>query len=790
MEINLTNCFRTLTFILSLFLSLESNGQCSLAVNAGTMATTNGTAFTTWAGFGPGSHFFLPVLNGGSYAVSTCGASINTQLTGWNSTGTTILFYNDDNGPLCSGVNASINNYVPNFTDFARIQVSEFNCAPGGSASINVLFRQNNNLVFTSSNAALCSGQTRSLTATPANVGSTPGNYGNPGTFSGTGVSGNVFTAPTVTSPTNYTITYTFGYVSQTQTITVNPQPTVSIGNFNICSGNTITFTPSGASTYTYSNGSATLAPITNTNINVVGTSSLGCISSNTAVSSITVNPSPVISVNNGSICSGSIFTIIPSGASTYTFSNGSSTLAPTVNTLVNVVGTSSLGCVSTNTAVSSISVFASPVLAVNSGSICSGQSFSFVISPGGANSFTISSGSSVVSPTLTSTYSVVGTSTAGCISLSPAISNVTVVSLPTISVNSGSICSGNSFTIIPTGASSYTIQGGSAIVTPTSNTSYSVLGSNASGCLSGTFALSNVTVNILPIITVNSGSICNGQSFTINPSGANTYTIQGNNAIVSPSTNTTYTVTGTSTAGCVSGSFATSAVTVNSIPSLSVNSGTICFGQSFTISPSGANTYTIQGGNAVVSPTATSSFSINGTSLAGCSGNAISNTITVNALPSVFAVSNKTTICVGEMATLSASGALTYTWNTSATTSSINVSPTITTVYTVTGTDANNCANSITLTQNVSACTSIMTKFETNIDWQVFPNPNNGEFTIYSQSDLTISLINELGQLLRTFELNQNSNHQVIVKGIQCGIYFMIAQGKDQKVIKKLIVN
>ena len=68
----------------------------------------------------------------------------------------------------------------------------------------------------------------------------------------------------------------------------------------------------------------------------------------------------------------------------------------------------------------------------------------------------------------------------------------------------------------------------------------------------------------VSPTITVNSGAICAGQSFTINPTGANTYTIQGGNAVVSPSISTTYTVIGTSAAGCESLAFATSSLTVN----------------------------------------------------------------------------------------------------------------------------------------------------------------------------------------------------------------------------------
>lgn len=50
------------------------------------------------------------------------------------------------------------------------------------------------------------------------------------------------------------------------------------------------------------------------------------------------------------------------------------------------------------------------------------------------------------------------------------------------------------------------------------------------------------MTVNAMPSITVNSRSICAGNSFTINPSGANTYTFS-NGSVVTPTSNTSYTV-------------------------------------------------------------------------------------------------------------------------------------------------------------------------------------------------------------------------------------------------------
>lgn len=54
----------------------------------------------------------------------------------------------------------------------------------------------------------------------------------------------------------------------------------------------------------------------------------------------------------------------------------------------------------------------------------------------------------------------------------------------------------------------------------------------------------------------------------------------------------------------------------------------------------------------------------------------------------------NNDTICLGENATLLASGATTYEWNTGSTDNPYLISPVTTTIYTVTGTDGNMCSN------------------------------------------------------------------------------------------------
>jgi hypothetical protein len=343
----------------------------------------------------------------------------------------------------------------------------------------------------------------------------------------------------------------------------------------------------------------------------------------------------------------------------------------------------------------------------------------------------------------------------------------------PIVVVNSGSICSGNSFTINPSGANTYTIQGGNAVVSPNSTSAFTVVGTSINGCLSD-IATSNVTVLTIPIpsISVNSGSICSGNSFTISPSGANTYTIQGGNAVVSPNTNTSYTVIGTGTNGCVS-NIVTSNVTVFATPTIAINSGAICSGNSFTINPSGATSYTIEGSNAVVSPSVNTSYTIVGTSTAGCISNTFATAnVTVNPPPIIIANSSNTLICVGQSATVSASGAVNYTWSPAIPMNGV-VSPSTTITYTVIGEDANGCQNTSVLTQSVDACTGIDQKQIDQNNSTIYPNPSTGIFNLDVNQATELSVYNNLGQLIY-HKINESGNIKIDLSQFANGVYML----------------
>lgn len=84
------------------------------------------------------------------------------------------------------------------------------------------------------------------------------------------------------------------------------------------------------------------------------------------------------------------------------------------------------------------------------------------------------------------------------------------------------------------------------------------------------------------------------------------------------------------------------------------------------------------------------------------CSTDTVIKQIVIPGVPTISITGNQS-ICAGQTATLVASGAVSYSWNTSAIGPMANVSPSSTTVYTVTGsTSIDNCRSNATFTISV----------------------------------------------------------------------------------------
>jgi gliding motility-associated-like protein len=408
-----------------------------------------------------------------------------------------------------------------------------------------------------------------------------------------------------------------------TKTVYLYPTPTVSttISNSVICNGNSTTLSGTGASTYTWSGGisnGVAFSPTTSATYTVTGTSVNGC--TNTAVASITVNSLPTVSVSasNTVICNGDAVTLTGGGtASTYTWTGGISNgvaFSPTTTTTYTVTGTDGNSCFSK--AVSTVSVNPKPTVSTIASNtvVCNGNSVT--LNGTGANSYTWTGGISdgvAFTPTATTTYTVIGTNAVtGC--TNSAVRTVSVTNLPNVNANVSNsvICNGQSTTLSGTGASSYTWTGGVAngvAFSPTTTTSYTVTGM-ASGCTNT--AVATITVNSLPNVssTASNSVICNGQSTTLNGTGANTYTWTGgitNGVAFTPTATTSYTVTGIDGNNCINYSVRT--ITVNALPSTTVSTnGTVtCASNTVNLisSLSGASyTWTAPGGSSIIGGT------------------------------------------------------------------------------------------------------------------------------------------------------------------------------------------
>ena len=293
------------------------------------------------------------------------------------------------------------------------------------------------------------------------------------------------------------------------------------------------------------------------------------------------------------------------------------------------------------------------------------------------------------------------------------------------------------------------TAVGNSVTVTVPTNTLgtfiYSLVSvSNANGCSQNQSGSATVTVTSLPTASISgTASVCqnsapapfitltglNGSApytfiYTINGgSNLTVTTVAGNSVTVSAPTSVAGSfvyslVSVSSAAGCSQTQSGSATITVNALPAVAIApaSVSICNGSSTTLTASGATTYSwspatglsaTSGASVTANPVTSTTYTVTGTNASGCI-NTATVAVTVNPLPAITVTPSSASICAGETVTLTASGAVSYTWSPatglSATNSpSVDATPGVTTTYTVTGTDANGCSSSSQVIVNVN---------------------------------------------------------------------------------------
>ncbi|MFZ6011777.1 MAG: T9SS type A sorting domain-containing protein [Bacteroidota bacterium] len=316
---------------------------------------------------------------------------------------------------------------------------------------------------------AVCEGLNTSLTASGAS------------TYTWSPAAGlSASTGETVTANPSTTTTYTVegtdanGCVnSKAVVVTVNALPDVEIApeTSTICAGSNVTLTASGADNYSWSPATGlsaatgsivTASPAVTTTYSVMGTDANGCSVSRNAT--VIVNNRPTATLNNQSayVCYGTTINlsgnVTAAGSWTLTLSNDGGTVtgngsgtwyksvSPTTTTTYNIVSLVDANCAAWPSDLSGnvtieVERLAASIVSPDT-SICNGGStiLSGTVSAGGIWTITLSNGESfsstgniwskAVSPSSTTTYTIVSLTTATCAAMTSDLSGATTITV------------------------------------------------------------------------------------------------------------------------------------------------------------------------------------------------------------------------------------------------------------------------------------------------------------------------------------------------------------------------
>ena len=470
---------------------------------------------------------------------------------------------------------------------------------------------------------------------------------------------------------------------SATANVVVNVAPAVTVNPVSqtICAGNPVTFTVTATGTnltYQWRKGGVNIGGANASSYNIpsvtpasagnydVVVSNTGCASATSAAATLTVNESPVITLNpvSQTVCEGAtiVLTGSASGVPAVTYQwqkNGSDIAGETSSSLsLNGVTTADNGSYR--------------VIATN---VCnSATSSAAVIVVNESAAITVDPASQTICAGLPVTFTVTATGT-----------NLNY------QWRKGGVNIGGA------NASSYTIPS----VTPASAGNYDVVVSNT-GCASATSAAATLTVNESPVITLDpvSQTVCEGATIVLTGSASGvpavTYQWQKNGSDISGETSSSLTLTGVTVADngsyslvatniCNTATSAAAVVVVNEAPAVTVDpaSQTICAGQpvTFSVTATGTNlTYQWRKDGGNIGGATSSSYSIPSVvpgdagnydvvvSSTGCaSATSAAAVLAVNESPVITLNPVSQTICEGSniVLTASASGvpSVTYQW-------------------------------------------------------------------------------------------------------------------------------
>jgi uncharacterized repeat protein (TIGR01451 family) len=631
-----------------------------------------------------------------------------------------------------TGANAGV--YTVTITNF-----------PGCTATATVSFAVNT-ISATASNTAGCAGEPIMLTASgPA--GATYAWQGPDGFTSS--VQNPVIVTSTVDNAGVYAVQVSKDgcMASANTTVVLSTAGPVVSCNSPLCAGDTLMLTASSGATYTWSASSGTLTSTTTQNTKMIGlavgtyTVSLtvaggGC--SGMTTKTITVNPSPVVTVDDAVICEGQSLNLHATGGTSYAWTGPNGWSATGSDPIINptssqlhtgkytvVVTSPATFCKATIDAL----VLGGPLTLTNYAEIISADNV--VTNATLANNSTTQPDDALVVTELVNCTKPAGTlaavsATCGATSAnSDAKIDVTAITnTDKIGWSIGEVYTGPNYTdAVAVSGATYSITG---LPNPAVATIYTVRIYNADQCCARDYQVT-IEPKACALASANS-PLCAGGTLELTATGGDTYawsgpggyTATGAAAMRTPVVAGTYTVVatlGTST------STATTLVVVNA-PAATANANTpVPVGQSINLMATGGGTYAWSGPNGFTSdaqdptvltdnPNDGGNYTVTVTDVNGCTASATVavSVITppLNCTMTVSAASNGP-ICSGSTLNLTATptpSAASYQWSGPANFSSAVQNPTIEGAtpdhnggtYTVTATDAAGCTATATI--------------------------------------------------------------------------------------------
>ena len=568
-----------------------------------------------------------------------------------------------------------------------------------------------------------------------------------------------------VTLPGIYTVTVTAanGCTSTANsTITQNISTPVA-GIFNssnatvlTCSQTSISLTANGGTTYSWSNGTSVVGTAAALSITSPGTYTVTATAANgctdTEVITITQNiAAPTAAIANGGTttildCNTTSIALTASGGVSYSWSNGSSVVGTAAQLQVSTAGTYTVtvtaanGCTDTEPIVITYQANTNPSF-TQIAPICTGGVINLATtSNNGVN------GSWSPAPNVNATTTYTFTPNTG-LCANTATMTIVVNPYPTISAQNDTICAGSNGTI----TTQINLNGGTyawnnstntqanLIAAPNVTSTYTVI-YNLAGCTDT--ASAQIVVNPVPVVQVQNATICAGQTGALVASAnlANGTYLWANGStndtlLLSPNSTSSQNVTYTLN-GCTSAPV-TATLTVNPVPTITMNNQTICAGDPVTMQANANPAGTYYWGPNGVQGIATNTFTPIQDStievfnvLNGCSSDTIQATITVLPLPISTFSANVLQGCVPLSVDFSADvlNNTSYTWQTS---NQLNASGAQTTLdfqingsFSVTLTATlNGCSSSTTIANMIEVDNYPVAAFEPSS--QVFTEPN-----------------------------------------------------------------